>query len=212
MACDDGDIIAYYTHQLNAEISRNLAVQRGSISETAPMFHENVGITAWGLAIHEHSRLIAVSSNRHEITVFAFAIEGNILDSDDTTENDVFPNHDSSAANQSHPMYNGSPGSSKTTNDDWPPGPYISSTATREFPSLRYLLCSAREGRHHNYKSVYHLDCPNIPSIDFYSGQDLHADSIFATDISGNLWVSLFDFPLSREPISPTVFWGLIDF
>jgi hypothetical protein len=46
MACDDGDIIAYYTHQLNDEINRNLTVRRGLISETAPLFHENVGISA----------------------------------------------------------------------------------------------------------------------------------------------------------------------
>ena len=35
-------------------------------------FHENVGKTAWGIAIHEKSRLIAVSSNLREVTVFCF--------------------------------------------------------------------------------------------------------------------------------------------
>jgi hypothetical protein len=34
-------------------------------------FHQNVGASAWGIAIHEHSRLIAVSSNAREITIFA---------------------------------------------------------------------------------------------------------------------------------------------
>jgi len=33
-----------------------------------------VGASAWGLAIHAHSRLIAVSSNRHDVSVFAFAL------------------------------------------------------------------------------------------------------------------------------------------
>lgn len=37
-------------------------------------FHENVGISAWGLAIHEKSRIFAVSSNNREVTVFVHAI------------------------------------------------------------------------------------------------------------------------------------------
>ena len=37
-------------------------------------FIENVGMSAWGLAIHKEARLIAVSANTHEITVFAFAL------------------------------------------------------------------------------------------------------------------------------------------
>ena len=40
-----------------------------------PFFHENVGASAWGLALHRTSRLIAVGSNNHEITVFAPALE-----------------------------------------------------------------------------------------------------------------------------------------
>jgi hypothetical protein len=35
-------------------------------------FHENVGQSVWGLAIHEQSRLIAVSSNAREVTLFIF--------------------------------------------------------------------------------------------------------------------------------------------
>ena len=36
------------------------------------MFHENVGMSAWGLAIHQKTRLIAVSSNLREVSVFVF--------------------------------------------------------------------------------------------------------------------------------------------
>lgn len=35
---------------------------------------KNVGKSAWGLAIHKTARLIAVSSNTHNISVFAFAL------------------------------------------------------------------------------------------------------------------------------------------
>lgn len=44
------------------------------MSDPGSFFHENVGMTAWGLALHEESRLIAVSSNRREVTVFVPAI------------------------------------------------------------------------------------------------------------------------------------------
>lgn len=37
------------------------------------LFHENVGISAWGLAIHEKSRLIAVSTNLQQVHLFGFA-------------------------------------------------------------------------------------------------------------------------------------------
>lgn len=183
MACDDGDIIAYYTHQLNAEIIRNLAVQRGSISETV------------------HSRLIAVSSNRHEITVFAFAIGGNIMESDETIVNDVFPNQDISAANQRHPMSSYSPraeeGNSSDGNESLehsdPTNYYIppshDTSATNEAFPLRHVHPgSAREKRQCGYKLVFNPLGRNIPSIDFSSDQNFDADSIFATDVCGNLW------------------------
>jgi hypothetical protein len=44
------------------------------MSDLGRFFHENVGMTAWGLALHEESRLIAVSSNRREVTVFVPAV------------------------------------------------------------------------------------------------------------------------------------------
>jgi len=118
MACDDGDVIAYYTHRKDdrAPILSNLLLirscdisQRNMLTSHPPsalegdhprfelyrstncqdpavsilicfrsrlimcrFFHENVGKTAWGLAIHEKSRLIAVSSNLREVTVFCF--------------------------------------------------------------------------------------------------------------------------------------------
>ncbi|KAK4153403.1 hypothetical protein C8A00DRAFT_15379 [Chaetomidium leptoderma] len=81
LAYDDGDTIAYYTHSIVRCIRANSDQVRGPGASPGrqgahlkPFFHENVGKTAWGLAIHEQSRLIAVSSNLHEVTVFAFAL------------------------------------------------------------------------------------------------------------------------------------------
>jgi len=47
------------------------------------LFHENVGSSAWGLAIHSRSRLMAVSSNLKQVSVFAFGVVG--------SENPVMP-------------------------------------------------------------------------------------------------------------------------
>ncbi|GAB0141578.1 hypothetical protein EsHS_00002165 [Epichloe bromicola] len=85
---DDGDVTAFYTKDVAEYILRNSDIppaatpkQRRTSSSAAsrwnapkPFFQENVGISAWGLAIHEQSRLIAVSSNRSEVTVFAPAL------------------------------------------------------------------------------------------------------------------------------------------
>ncbi|KAL7954642.1 hypothetical protein V8C34DRAFT_293911 [Trichoderma compactum] len=77
VACyDDGDVVAYYVKEIADAIVRakrsagKIHVNR----QPRRFFHENVGYTAWGLAIHRKSRLIAVSTNRYEVTVFAFAL------------------------------------------------------------------------------------------------------------------------------------------
>ncbi|KAI5466077.1 hypothetical protein BGZ63DRAFT_347252 [Mariannaea sp. PMI_226] len=77
LACyDDGHVVAYYVKG----IANWVSAQHGIIGREpsprlpAPFFQENVGLSAWGLAIHQRSRLIAVSSNRHEVTIFAFGL------------------------------------------------------------------------------------------------------------------------------------------
>ncbi|KAK0662047.1 CRT10-domain-containing protein [Cercophora samala] len=78
-ACDDGDVGAYYTHTLVHWIKTHPKHDgTGPLpryaSKPRMFFHDNVTLSAWGLAIHQQSRLIAVGSNRHEATVFAFAL------------------------------------------------------------------------------------------------------------------------------------------
>ncbi|KAM5355862.1 hypothetical protein ACJ41O_002508 [Fusarium nematophilum] len=76
LACyDDGDVVGYHIK----DIAKHVFCPHGTTGQSrraAPrlFFHENVGISAWGLAIHQKSRLIAVSSNRHEVIVFALAL------------------------------------------------------------------------------------------------------------------------------------------
>ncbi|KAJ0365657.1 hypothetical protein COL154_004236 [Colletotrichum chrysophilum] len=67
-AYDDGSVIAWYVGSIADYVdSRTAAVP-------TPFFRDNVGRSAWGIVVHQQSRLIAVSSNRFEVTVFAFAL------------------------------------------------------------------------------------------------------------------------------------------
>ena len=77
VACDDGDVIGYNTKSIQGAIDRKgLSEDHDASNSAVPaaFFHENVGRSAWGLAVHETARIIAVSANTHSITVFAFAL------------------------------------------------------------------------------------------------------------------------------------------
>ncbi|KAG6229993.1 hypothetical protein E4U25_007327 [Claviceps purpurea] len=94
---DNGEVTAFYTKDIAEYIrgrSNKSPANTTATTETTsregrnflspapsrqkkprPFFQENVGMSAWGLAIHKQSRLIAVSSARYEITVFAPALK-----------------------------------------------------------------------------------------------------------------------------------------
>lgn len=88
--CDNGEVLAYYVDEIADRVSRrgtrapsgptgcDTRNGRDRVREgrpgLQPFFRANVGKTAWGLAIHQKSRLIGVTSNRAEVTVFAFAL------------------------------------------------------------------------------------------------------------------------------------------
>ncbi|KAF4512565.1 hypothetical protein G6O67_001685 [Ophiocordyceps sinensis] len=88
VACyDDGDVVAYMTNEIADWIVNRPCADSSAIPPVQnatrhvprkviprPFLHENVGKSAWGLAVHKKSRLIAVSSNRCEVTVFALAL------------------------------------------------------------------------------------------------------------------------------------------
>ena len=77
LGCDDGDVLAYTTRSIsNALLAEKLEKSevQTSIADPKPFFMRNVGSSAWGLAIHKVSRMIAVSANTHKIVVFAFAL------------------------------------------------------------------------------------------------------------------------------------------
>ena len=60
-------MVSYTTHAIILAIKHQSPISK-------PWFIENVGASAWGLAIHKEARLLAVSSNTHLIEVFAPAL------------------------------------------------------------------------------------------------------------------------------------------
>ncbi|KAM0329919.1 hypothetical protein ACHAQA_004085 [Verticillium albo-atrum] len=95
MVFDDGTVLAYHTRAI-AEYIHHTASGAGIKSAKAaqiptPFFRENVGSSAWGVAIHQQSRLIAVSSNRREVTVFALGLTKPLGDSKTAAHRHDYP-------------------------------------------------------------------------------------------------------------------------
>lgn len=91
-ACDGGDVIAYSVRSIcNAIREKHESNDAGLPYTTGlrTLLLTNVGISAWGLAVHKAARLIAVSSNHHRISVFAFSLHQK--NSESLCDEDVFP-------------------------------------------------------------------------------------------------------------------------
>ena len=79
-ACDDGDVVGYMLRAIirrieDARFEESKPIRSFSPKPLNPFLLHNVGASAWGLAIHQAARMIAVSANTHNITVFAFALD-----------------------------------------------------------------------------------------------------------------------------------------
>ncbi|CAD6445846.1 9cbdcb83-0be9-4bd8-9298-e053c3add996 [Sclerotinia trifoliorum] len=196
--CDDGDVTAYYTDLLAEELQQAEQSTASSIpiGNTRPFFHENVGESAWGLAIHQKSRLIAVSSNKHEVTVFVHAtysnepcncaVMGTVLD----LTYGEFVGHDN--AQRAFPlMICNSKGLVFLDDDLFSeslfPVRHLIRTPIPDDPAAEGLLPEAPCSR--NFRLI--LSPPssyNIPAITFADDKNGLAEFILATDIGGNLW------------------------
>jgi len=71
IACDDGDVIGYYTHKIEDAINR---LSTEEATQDLSFFAVNVSLSAWGLSIHSTARKIAISSNSTNITIFALGL------------------------------------------------------------------------------------------------------------------------------------------
>jgi hypothetical protein len=141
-------------------------------------FAENVGDSAWGLAIHSQSRLIAVGSNAHEIQVFAFALSASVYDE------------------------------ASSTKETQRPKPYLPPAARCvQFPDVKLSkvlkTCGGKVIRDQNFRLVFKLGTlgDNIPSMAFSDSMEGDADTIIAADIRGALWFfRLWEDGMKRLP------------
>lgn len=79
ITCDDGDVIGYRTEEIQRVVNKRREASDDEdefqIEEPVRTFlHRNVGASAWGLAIHQEARMIAISANTHKVTVIAYAL------------------------------------------------------------------------------------------------------------------------------------------
>ena len=74
-AADNGDVAAIYTKSVAERVHHQLAGhEQIQVRDLQILLLDNVQVSAWGLAIHAKSRLIAVSNNYHSVVVFAPAL------------------------------------------------------------------------------------------------------------------------------------------
>ncbi|ERT03115.1 hypothetical protein HMPREF1624_01420 [Sporothrix schenckii ATCC 58251] len=165
LAYDDGDVVAYYTHHIVAYVE-NIPKRRHRGPQRArrlpkPFFRETVGATAWGLAIHSQSRLIAVSSNLREVNVFAFAIQP--------------PRADDPLQHKTQPLV--------VPSDDLSPTTYAGASALELESMLR------QRDRYWRILLPIGTSGHNIPSIDFISDPAGIAEKVAAVDILGSIFI-----------------------
>ncbi|KAI0843016.1 hypothetical protein F5Y06DRAFT_256690 [Hypoxylon sp. FL0890] len=180
LAYDDGDVIGYYTRHIENELRRRERDGRSNKATPEPFFHENVGKSAWGLAVHKQSRIIAVSSNTHNVCVFVLALtgqpyrhipeadpveffrnivkdeNGNVLDPGrDPTQPPVVLNHTTSDGSKIAALEN---------------------AVRRRDANWRIILETGHTGT-------------NIPNIAFSNDEYGEASKVVAVDINGRLWL-----------------------
>ncbi|KAI0966337.1 hypothetical protein F4678DRAFT_476049 [Xylaria arbuscula] len=170
LAYDDGDVIGYYNYQIENALLR---VESGDalhgLTNVRPFFHQNVEISAWGLAIHKQSRLIAVGNNHRQVHVFALALR----DSSDASPDGVGEQpHERDLFMLVQKSWHGN---MVYISRDGPNSPEASFSYSRK----------------HGYRIIIDTDGrgSNIPNVAFDDDADGEALKVLAIDIKGNLWV-----------------------
>ncbi|KAI1142701.1 hypothetical protein F5Y05DRAFT_127699 [Hypoxylon sp. FL0543] len=180
LAYDDGDIIGYYTRHIENEVARRERDGRNNKATPEPFFHENVGKSAWGLAIHTQSRIIAVSANTHNVCVFVFALTGQPYRH--TPEADPVEFFRNIVKDENGNLLN-------TGRDPSQPS-VVLNYATGDGPKLAALEYAVRR-RDANWRIILQTGGAgtNIPNIAFSSDQHGEAAKVVAVDINGRLWL-----------------------
>lgn len=189
LVTDSGNVCGYHVEAIYTAI--DLCAKSGykrpfDGAEVSPFFVENVGMSAWGLATHKFARLIAVSANTGQITVFAFALV------------DPAGNGDKS--------FRSSENLDVSSDQTW-----VSIDNRKQLRELRPLM--PRNHRSRNLRLTYRGHFDNIPCVSF-ANFDLDADGLWmvSTDINNrvilwriwdDLWPSAVyypGFPMNNPP------------
>lgn len=162
--CDDGDIAVHTTRSIYNVIEHD-NLRNGDSSKPPvkikTLLLRNVGLSAWGIAIHKAARLIAVSSNLHQISVFAFALSQH---SSPDTRNDI----DDDKFLATHSL-----------------GPDNNLWERIDESSYSPLQRSSK-----NVELILRGHQANIPNIAFYNTKsDLIGQYLVSTDITGSVFV-----------------------
>lgn len=168
LATDSGNVCGYHVEAIYSAVKR--CVKSGykrpfDGAEITPFFVENVGMSAWGIATHKFARLIAISANTGQITVYAFAlVDPSSEDMDDPTSDS-----DSDGLNAAH------------SDQTW--------VSIHNIKQLRELQKSMpRNHRSRNLRLTYRGHFDNIPHVSF-ANFDLDANGswMVSTDISNRV-------------------------
>ncbi|KAJ6024241.1 hypothetical protein N7540_005038 [Penicillium herquei] len=174
LATDSGNVCAYHVEAIYSTIMRCTSAgykRPYSGSEVNPFFVENVGMSAWGLAMHKFARLIAISANTRQITVFAFAL----VDSTSTNSDD-----------QSQPSINQT---TEQVDDAW-----VKIETQRDLLKLRKSMPANHRSK--NLRLTYRGHLDNIPCVSFANFDlDANGEWMVSTDITNRVIVwRIWDF------------------
>ncbi|KAI4231523.1 MAG: hypothetical protein LQ349_005561 [Xanthoria aureola] len=185
---DDGDVVAYMTRSIRDDINHHGLAYNSPYFHSAvrPYFLRNVHNSAWGVALHQEARMIAVSSNSAKIHVFAFALGHSSSD-----HSGVVSSHHSAGLDAL--------------------GSLDSSEWVRVGPKDSLMPCD----RSRNLEIILEQHLANIPNIAFYNpyNRDVNDIYLISTDIQGvtymwHVWKRMAVAKLSSAP-SRGMGWGL---
>ena len=206
IACDDGDVAAISIRQVHQAALRNntnhLDENVTWVKDLRPFFIRNVGASAWGLAIHKEARLLAVSANTHDITIFAFALQASKSNSCSDSEEGTFQDcMDDSMDDADWSPYDAD---RVIYEPDWKMYNATCETRDPDWNPFRDTSAPAPE-RSENLQIILRGHATNIPSVAFCNtSADTQGMYLVSADISGRniVWGRSSHSDQSYHPIN----------
>lgn len=168
LVTDSGNVCGYHVENIFSYIGS--AILNGDKRPILnpridPFFCENVGLSAWGLAVHKYARLIAITANTGIITVFAFAL--------------VDESHHENSSH-SEPLLD----DFRNYGQNW-----LHVDDREQFEKFRQLIPTNKH-RSRNVRLSYEGHFTNIPCVGFLNS-DLDSDGMWmvSTDIDNRMFV-----------------------